>query len=145
MWEAGELPHARRIDGGPFEPSPGRVRRTERCPDRADPLALEDGVESTAELRVTVVDQEPRPLTAIVEVHQRLRACCSIQAPFGVARAGHVLDPAAADKVKASTYSRRSKTVSTVRKSLASVVAAAGPSRNVRSDNGSVEKASLGR
>jgi hypothetical protein len=37
-----------------------RVRRPQRCPDDPPSLAVEDGVEGAAELRVAIVDQEPR-------------------------------------------------------------------------------------
>jgi hypothetical protein len=47
-----------------------RVRRLEWSPDHSHPLALEDGVEGTAELRVAVVDEEARPLTSIVQIDQ---------------------------------------------------------------------------
>jgi hypothetical protein len=31
---------------------------------------VEDGVEGAAELRIAVVDQQARPLAAVVEIHQ---------------------------------------------------------------------------
>jgi len=52
------------------------VRVRVRCPDRRsdhpDSFAAEDSAEGTAELRVAVVDQEPRPLVAIVEVDYKI-------------------------------------------------------------------------
>src|SRR6266496_2728135 len=50
----------------------GRVRRPDRCADDRDLFALEDAVEGAAELRVAVVDQEARPLAALVEIHQQV-------------------------------------------------------------------------
>src|SRR5947208_2820438 len=49
-----------------------RVRRLQRRPDDSHSLALEDGVKDAAELRVTVVDQRPWPLAAVVEIHQQV-------------------------------------------------------------------------
>jgi hypothetical protein len=45
------------------------VRRPQRGPDDSHPAAVEDGVEK---LRVPVVEQEPRPLAAVVEIHQQV-------------------------------------------------------------------------
>src|SRR6266540_4217352 len=81
------------------------VRCPHRCSDHLDPVAAEDGVEGAAELAIAVVDQQPGPLAAVVEVHQQVARLLPMQ-------------------MKTSTYSRRSNTVSTVRKSQASVVAA---------------------
>src|SRR6266511_2156080 len=73
-----------------------RVRCPERSPDDPDPLALENSIEGAAELRVPIVDQKPWPLAAIVEVHQQVARLLHHPGAVGVARAGHVLDPAAA-------------------------------------------------
>src|SRR6266545_1947830 len=51
-----------------------RVRRLDRRSHDLDAFAAEDAVERTAELRVAVVDQEARPLAALVEVHEKV-AC----------------------------------------------------------------------
>jgi hypothetical protein len=90
-----------------------RVRRLERSPDNPHPLAAEGRVEGAAELRVTIVDQEPRPLL--------------VQATYSIRRVPM--------QMTASTYRRRSKTVSTVKKSQASVVAACS---RIARPNGSV-------
>jgi hypothetical protein len=58
---------------------------------------VEDRVEGAAELRVTVVGQEPRPLAAIVEVDQQVARVLQHSGAVGIARASHVLDPAATD------------------------------------------------
>ena len=50
------------------------VRRPERCPDDPYPLAMEDGVEGAAELRVTIVNQKPRPSATIIKIYQQV-AC----------------------------------------------------------------------
>jgi hypothetical protein len=46
------------------------VRRLDRRADHGDAFACEDGVEGAAELRVAVVDQDPRAVSAIVEIDQ---------------------------------------------------------------------------
>src|SRR5215211_8611574 len=74
-----------------------RVRRLDRCSDHPDPVALEEGVEGATELRVPVVDQQPGPLAAIVEVHQQVARLLQHPGAVRVARARDVLDAAAAD------------------------------------------------
>jgi hypothetical protein len=61
------------------------------------------------------------PLAAILETHQQVARLLHLPNAIRIARAGHVLDPAAANALKTRTYNRRSHTVSTVRKSQASV------------------------
>src|SRR6266536_6396332 len=65
--------------------------------DHPDPVAVEDGVEGATEFRITVVDQQPGLLAAIVEVHQRVARLLQHPGAVRVARARDVLDPAAAD------------------------------------------------
>ena len=67
------------------------------CPDHPDSVVVEDSVEAAAELAVAVVDQQPRPLPAIIEVDQQVARLLQHPDSVRVARAGHVLDPAAAD------------------------------------------------
>src|SRR5262249_41530420 len=78
------------------------VRVRVRCPyrraDDRDALACEGGVEGARELLVPVVDQEPHPPVAVVEVHQQVARRLGNPAGVGVAGAGEVLDPAAADR-----------------------------------------------
>src|SRR6266566_5719969 len=76
-----------------------RVWRLDRCPDHPDPLAAEDCVEGATELRVTVVDQQPKPrlLAAILEVHQQVARLLQHPGAVRVARTRDVLDPATAD------------------------------------------------
>jgi hypothetical protein len=102
-----------------------RVRRLGRCPDDPYPLAVEDGVEGAAELRVTVVDQEPRPPATIIEIH--LHVPCLLHHPgaVGVARTSEVLDPTCADADEDEhVQAPQQDGVDEVRKSQASVVAA---------------------
>jgi hypothetical protein len=71
-----------------------RIRRPDRYSDHPDPAAVEDGVEGAAELCIAVMDQEPGP---VVDVHQQVARLLQHPGAVGVARAGHVLNPAAAD------------------------------------------------
>jgi hypothetical protein len=70
------------------------------------------------------VDQEAHLPVAVVEFHQQLRACCSIQAVLGLlAQARYSMRRLPIER-KASTYRRHSQTVSTVKKSQARVESA---------------------
>jgi hypothetical protein len=100
------------------------VRRPQRRPDHPHPLAVEDGVERAAELRVTVVDQEPRPPAAIAEVQEHVACLLRNPAAVGLLVQAMYSMRRVPMQMNTSTYSRRSRTVSTVRKSQASVVAA---------------------
>ena len=75
-----------------------RVRRAVRRADDLDVFALEDAVEGAAELRVAIVDQEARPLAALVEIHQQVARLLRHPGRVRVARACEVLDPAGADR-----------------------------------------------
>jgi hypothetical protein len=57
-----------------------------------------EGVEGARELRVAVVDQEPDPLVAVVELHQQVARLLQHPGGIRVAGAGEVLDPALADR-----------------------------------------------
>jgi hypothetical protein len=50
------------------------------------------------ELRVTVVDQEPHPPVAVVELHQQVARLLQHPRRVWLARASEVLDAAAADR-----------------------------------------------
>src|SRR6266700_1541172 len=65
-----------------------RVRSLEGSPDDLHPLTAEDGVEGAAELAVAVVDQQPRLLAAVVEVHQQVARLLQHPGAVGIARAG---------------------------------------------------------
>jgi hypothetical protein len=93
-----------------------------RCPrrraDDPDLLALKDLVEGSCELRVAVADQEADRRVALVsEAPTMLRACCVVQAPVGCAVTPATYALRVASSMKTSTYRRRIRTVSTVRKS----------------------------
>ncbi len=68
------------------------VRRLDRRTDHRDLIAAEDLVEGVAELRVSVVDEEPeRPL--IAELHGEVARLLRGPEPVRVGGAGDVLDP----------------------------------------------------
>ena len=57
-----------------------RVRRLDRCADHRHPLAADDVVEGLAELRVSVVDEEPERLL-ITELHHQVARLLRDPAP----------------------------------------------------------------
>jgi hypothetical protein len=59
-----------------------RVRRPNRRPDHLAACGTEDLVEPAAELRVAVVDQQPKRCSSPSRI-VRLRACCAVQPPSG--------------------------------------------------------------
>jgi hypothetical protein len=73
------------------------VGRPQRRPDNPYSLAAEDVIAGAAELGVTVVEEKPRSLAAIVEVHQHVASLLDHPGAVGVAGAGHVFDSPAAD------------------------------------------------
>src|SRR6266571_3445519 len=75
-----------------------RVRRLDRRSDDLDAFAAEDVVEGAAVLRVAVVDQEARPLAAVVEIHQHVACVLCYPGCVGLARAGDIFDPARSDR-----------------------------------------------
>jgi len=74
-----------------------RVRSADRCPNRLDPLVVEDGIEGGAELRVAIVNEKSWPLTAIVEIHQQVASLLEHPRPVRVARTSDVLDTTTTD------------------------------------------------
>ena len=96
----------------------------DRCSDDLDPLAAEDLVEGAAELRVSIVDQEAGRRGSVGE---RPRQLARLLRDPGVV--GCWVQPATCTlrlptSMKNRTYSRVAKTVSTVKKSHASMLAA---------------------
>jgi len=68
------------------------VRRLDRCADHDDPFALEDVIETAAELGVAVVNQEASCLLAVVEGHQQVARLLGCSSRRRVACAGDELD-----------------------------------------------------
>ena len=71
-----------------------RVRRPDRRADDADAFALEEAVEGAGELRITVVDQKPHSLAAVVAIHQQVARLLSHPRRIRTTRTGEILDPA---------------------------------------------------
>jgi hypothetical protein len=92
-----------------------RGRRGTSCPDEPDACGLEDRVEGAVELFVAVVEQEPRLLAAVVEIHQQVAGLYIIHAETGLRVQATYSILRVAIETKNSTYSRRSQTVSTVK------------------------------
>jgi hypothetical protein len=62
-WAAAEEDAVEAVGANCADPAFGvgvRVRRLDRCPDHLDALGAEDLVDGVAELRVAVVDEEPK-------------------------------------------------------------------------------------
>jgi hypothetical protein len=100
-------------------------RSQDSCADDPGAVGLEDGVERDGETRSAITDQEPNVLEPRApRVSARLRACCTVQSPVGCA----VMPPRRIRRVpcsmNTSTYRRLRSTVSTCRKSAASIPAA---------------------
>jgi hypothetical protein len=62
-----------------------RPWRSDRRLDQPESLGTKDLVEGGRELAVAVADQDPMALLLLGGVIVRLRACCTTQAPSGVA------------------------------------------------------------
>jgi len=96
--------------------------RRSQVPDDLDPVALEERVEGAGELRVTIVDQEAHLPAAVVELHEEVARL--LQHPHAVSGL-LVIATCSTRRLpierKASTYRRRSQTVSTVKKSQARI------------------------
>jgi hypothetical protein len=60
-----------------------RPRRPDRRPDHPRAVPGEDLIERGGELAILVADHELEPLGSFTEVHEKVRACCAVQAPVG--------------------------------------------------------------
>src|SRR5438105_7659591 len=69
-----------------------RVRGLNWRADDLDALGAEDLIESVAELRVAIMDEEPEPLL-VAEPHDEVARLLGDPAPVRVRAAGDVLDP----------------------------------------------------
>jgi hypothetical protein len=91
-----------------------RLGRLDRCAQHLDPLGGNHRVERGGELRIPITDQEPEP------VHERFRACWATHPPTGCDVTPSTWTRRVATSITNSTYSRRRRTVSTVKTSRAS-------------------------
>src|SRR6266545_2467117 len=101
-----------------------RVGRLHRRDQHLGALRAEHVVKAAGELRVPVAEQEAQPPVLFPQHQQEVRACWVIHEPSGL-----VVTPArwtrrVSSSMKNSTYNRRSHTVSTVKKSHATIPAA---------------------
>lgn len=87
-------------------------------------LAAEERVERVVELRLTIVHQESRLLNAAVEIHAEVPSLLKHPSSVGVAGARNVLDPGAANRDECEYVQPAGRTVSTLKKSQASIVGA---------------------
>lgn len=76
-----------------MKPTPLRSAPEPGSDDARSPVA-EECVERVGELRVPVVDQEARPLTAVVEIHAEVPSVLEHPGAVGIACARDVFDPA---------------------------------------------------
>jgi hypothetical protein len=98
-----------------------RIRRLHRRPGHLDLLARQERIEGARELRVSVVDHEPHPPVAVIELHQQVagllqhprRVRLLVQARYSMRRLPI--------ERKTRTYTRRSQMLSTVKKSQARI------------------------
>jgi hypothetical protein len=101
-----------------------RARRPGRDFDHACAVAGHDVIEGPRELGVPVADQEPKPAGRSPRSIRRLRACWTAHAPSGLAVTPRTCTSRVPTSITKKTYKRRSITVSTEKKSHASVPAA---------------------
>jgi hypothetical protein len=106
-----------------------RVGGPHRRQEHLGALGAEQIIERAAELRVAVAQHKAQPSSSFAECHQQVRACWVTQAPFGWAVTPARWTRRVANSMKNSTYSRCSHTVSTVKKSQATISAACPAAR----------------
>ncbi len=98
-----------------------RVRGPDRRADDPGALCLEHGIEGARELRVPVVDQEARGGPLFVECPGDVSCLLGDPGPIRIAGRPGTCTLLVPSSTKNSTYSVRSHTVSTVRKSQAMI------------------------
>ena len=112
---------------GPHRPDPALgvgvgVGRLDRRDQYLGVVRIEDVVEGTGELRIPIANSTRRPRSP--STRRRLRACWVTQAQSGWAVTPAKWTRRVSSSMKNSTYSRHSHTVSTVKKSQATIPAA---------------------
>jgi hypothetical protein len=90
--------HSRRNAADPALGLGVRVRRLHGCTDHGDSFALEDVIEATAELGVSIMDKQAERLLSIVDRHQQVARLLRSPSACRVRRAGDELDPAATER-----------------------------------------------
>ena len=100
------------------------VRRLHRCADDLDTGRAPHIIERPRELGVPIADQEPEPSGLIAKDGDEVAGLLGNPQAGGMVSDAGKMDPPAAKLMKNSTYTRRRKTVSTVKKSHATIPAA---------------------
>ena len=109
------------------DPAPGDrvgVRRPHRCADDLDTGRAPHVIERPGELGVPVADQEPERSGLIAKDGDEVAGLLGNPEAGGMVSDAAKMDPPAAKLDKNSAYTRRRKTVSTVKKSQATIPAA---------------------
>jgi hypothetical protein len=114
---------------GPHRPDPALgvgvgVRRLNWRDQHLGAVRAEHVVEPAAELRVTIANKETHPASSFLEDKQQVAACWVTQVPLGLAVTPARWTRRVSSSMKNSTYNRRTQTVSTVKKSQATIPAA---------------------
>jgi hypothetical protein len=114
---------------GPGRPDPSlregvRVGRLHRGQQHRGAVRAEHVVEATGELRVAVAEHKAQSWPSLVEFQEQVPGCWVTQAPSGLAVTPARWTSRVSSSMKNSTYSLRSQTVSTVKKSQATISAA---------------------
>jgi hypothetical protein len=99
-------------------------RRPRRGGDDPQSLGFEHLAESGGEERIAIVNQEPQRARRSLRSMARLRACCTVHAPLGCAVTPARCSLRVPCSMNTSAYSRLSSTVSTTRKSQATIACA---------------------
>jgi hypothetical protein len=100
------------------------TRRLDRRLDDLEPLASEDLVERGGELAVTIVDQEARRRGSVGKRPREVARLLRDPECVRIGGSSRQMHPAGCELDEKSTYRRVEKTVSTVKKSHASMLAA---------------------
>jgi hypothetical protein len=109
-----------------------RVRRLHGRAENLDVLGGQQGVKGTRELRVAIVDQEPHPPLAVVEMHQQIARVLQHPRRVRLARAREVLDAAAADGDEAEHVEATQPGSARTAIARAPATAATAPARSAR-------------
>jgi hypothetical protein len=101
-----------------------RVGRPHWRQEHLGTVRTEDVVEPAGERRVPVAQHKAEPPSLLLQHQQQVAACWATQPPLGLAATSPRWTRRVSSSRKNSTYSRRTQTVSTVKKSQAMIPAA---------------------
>ena len=97
-----------------------RPRSPHRCAQHLDRLGGKDRVKRGGELGIPITNQVPQPAEIVAELHEEVPGLLDHPLPTGCAVTASTWTRRVATSIANRTYSRRNKTVSTVKKSTAS-------------------------